>query len=67
MASHLGIADLVESFETVATADPVSVLLLALGAALVGVSAGGLGVLAVSRLVGAVVPDRLGRSPPRDA
>jgi hypothetical protein len=67
MASHLGIADLVESFETVATADPVSVLLLALGAALVGVSAGGFGVLAVAGLVDAVVPDRLGRSPPRDA
>ncbi|MFB6121544.1 MAG: hypothetical protein ABEJ68_10560 [Halobacteriaceae archaeon] len=67
MASPLGVADLVESFRTVATADPLSALLLVVGAVLVGVSAGGFGILALGGLVDAIVPDELGREPPREA
>ena len=67
MAALFDIAELVESFETVATADPVSVLLLAVGAIVVGVSGAGFGLLAVASLLDAIVPDSLGREPPREA
>lgn len=67
MASPLDVADLAEPFRTVATTDPISTLLLAIGAVLVAVSAGGFGVLALGGLLDAIVPDELGREPPREA
>jgi len=67
MASLFAVGELVDSFGTVATADPLSTLLLAVGAVVVGVSGGAFGLLALAGLLDAIVPDSLGRAPRREA
>ena len=52
-----------EQFAEVATADPLSVPLLVAGAAVMAVSVGGFGLLALGGLVNWVRPESSGRAP----
>jgi hypothetical protein len=55
---------LAEQFAEVATTDPLSALLLLVGAALTAFASGVFGLLAAGAVVGVLTPDRIGRAPP---
>lgn len=54
-----------EQFADIGLSDPISALLLALGAILIGFSSLVFGYLTVRGLVAAIIPPQLGRAPPR--
>lgn len=55
----------VDIFDGVAGVDPVSAVLLALGALVVGVASGVVGYLSLRGVLSAAVPDLSGRGPPQ--
>jgi hypothetical protein len=61
------VVELGEQFSTVATTDPVSAVLLAIGALLTGVSLGAFGYLTLRGLLDWVTPEFSSRGPPRGA
>lgn len=58
---------LARQFGDVAGNDPLSAVLLAVGALVLAFSSGLFGYLALRGLLAGLIPDSIGRAPPRDA
>lgn len=54
-----------EQFQDVVATDPVSAVLVVIGASLVAAASGVFGYLTLGALVDLLTPDRIGRAPPR--